>query len=205
MPEIIYELVENIRQLPAFSKYMILTFSIAIEYVLPIFPGDTVVLISGFLNAHGAFDLLDISFAILVGSLLGAVAAYCLGALIAKNPQKYRWALKLTSSLGFIKFSKWYNKWGVIFLLINRFIPGIRSLIFISAGITGISFKKAVIFGCISAILFNGALIGLGYWLGYNTDLIIDYFYRYNAFVYILMGLFGLIIVLYLWMKKRYQ
>lgn len=191
MPDVVTSMVEYIRDLPHLVKLAVLILSVSIEYVFPIYPGDTIVVLAGFLNAHGAMSIFDISVAIVGGSIIGALGAYGLGRFIANNRHKYKWINRLTSSENFIKFNQWYQKWGSAFLLLNRFFSGVRALFFIAAGTARLPLARVLILGCCSAILFNACLIALGFWLGYNAELILKYLYRYNLVLYLLLAIIG--------------
>lgn len=195
--------IEYIANMPILIKIIALIFCVAIEYVFPIFPGDTIVLIAGFLNAQGALDLLEISLAVLIGSLIGALLGYFIGRYITLNPNKCAWVKKLTSEPGFLRFNSWYQKWGSIFLILNRFMPGVRALFFIAAGSARISLFKVIALGVSSALLFNAVLIAAGYWLGNNTELLLSYFYRFNLIAYIILGAVVVLLLLLWWQKKR--
>lgn len=203
MQAFLQRVVDYIDQLPVVFKYLALILSVAIEYILPIFPGDTIVLLAGFLKAKEAIGFLEISISVVVGSVLGALLGYGLGRLLKKNHHKYRWVKTFTEAENFDKFNRWYRKWGVIFLLANRFLPGIRALFFIAAGAAQLPMAKVIILGTASAILYNGCLIALGYWLGYNSDLMIQFFYRYNAVAYGLIVLAAAGILAYFLIKRR--
>lgn len=204
MPGFVQQAVEYIRELPLLIKFLALVLSVLMEYIFPVFPGDTIVLLAGFLKAQGAVDLLEITLAVVIGSLLGALFAYSLGVLIAKKRNDWKFLARLLPSATLAKFNLWYRKWGAVFLLLNRFFPGIRALFFVAAGAIRLPIIKVLTLGCLSAILFNGCLILLGYWLGYNADDILMYFYRYNTVAFILLALVvGLFIIYFIWQKKR--
>lgn len=202
MPELVNNAVEFIHDLPIALKMIFLIAAVLIEYLIPIFPGDTIVLIAGFLGAHGALDLWEISVAIIIGSLAGASCAYLIGSLIDRYQDRYPWLKKIISQPGFVSFSRWYQKWGALFLLLNRFFPGIRALFFVAAGTLKIHLGKVLLLGGLAAILFNACLIGLGYWVGFNTDLLIQYFYNYNVVALVLIVLI-IIITIFFWVRKQ--
>lgn len=202
MPAYLQNIVDYVQHLPAITKTLVLIFSVATEYVFPIFPGDTVVLLAGFLNAHGAVDLVEVIIAVIIGSLLGAYLGYQIGRIFLKEPYTYSWARRLATSNGFAQFNTWYQKWGTLFLLFNRFFPGIRALFFMAAGAIGLPLFRVLALGTVSAVLFNACLVLLGYWLGFNAERILDYFYRFNAVAYVLIAI-AIIAGVYWWRKKH--
>lgn len=202
MPHFIEQTIELMRDLPTPIKLIALTLSVVIEYIFPIFPGDTVVLFAGFLNAHAALDLLDISVAIIIGTLIGASISYGLGRLIEKYHHRFRWLSTLIKSDHYRKFSVWYRKWGIWFLLFNRFFPGIRALFFFVAGAEKIHFGKVLLFGGLSALLYNACLVVLGLVLGFKADVIISYFYKFNAIAIIALACVIGGLVFFVWKKN---
>jgi membrane protein DedA with SNARE-associated domain len=197
-------LIEYIRQLPSFIKILVLLFSVAIEYIFPIYPGDTLVVLAGFFSAQDALGIIDVSIAIICGSVAGSIMAYKLGALLIRPKHKYRWVRNLASSPMFTKFNAWYYRYGAYFMIFHRFIPGIKSLFFIAAGSAKLSFTRVMVLGAISAFIYNGCLILLGYWLGFNVELIIDFLYRYALIAYalIILALISGLVVIFLSSRK---
>lgn len=203
MQDFIEQVVTYIRELPSFVKLLVLIVSVMIEYIFPLFPGDTIVLFAGFLNAHEALDLWQISVAVLVGTLIGSSIAYGLGRLIYEYQDQWHRLSQLAKSESYRKFGEWYRKWGVWFLLFNRFFPGIRALFFFVAGAEKITFGKVLLFGGLSAILYSACLFVLGYTLGFKVEVIIRYFYQFNA---IALGALFFVIVsvfVFLWRAAR--
>lgn len=195
--------IDYIGSLPDLLKTVALAFFVFIEYIFPIFPGDTIVLVAGFLNAEGALDIIDFFVAVVAGTVLGAFLGYKIGVFIALNPHKYQWTKKIINSQGFKDFNRWYKKWGVILILINRFIPGIRALFFVAAGSARLNLSMVLSLGLISALIFSAAIFGIGYFLSYNSDLILSFFYRYTSFFYATIALISVFIILVYWWKKR--
>lgn len=203
MPDYLLQAIEFIREMPTVIKFLSLVFCVFIEYIFPIFPGDTIVLMAGFLNAHDAVDLMDILFAILIGSLLGALVAYQIGYALVTKKINSPWLNRILEGETLGKFNYWYQKWGSWFILTNRFFPGIRALFFFAAGINKLSRTRVLILGGISAILFNGCLIALGYALGFKADLILQYFYQYSAAALVLTVLVIAIAGFFVWQNRR--
>lgn len=196
-------LVEHISLWPSVVKLLVLSLSVVIEYIFPIFPGDTIVILAGFLKAKGAIDLKEICFCILVGSLLGSFIAYQAGRFLADNRLGYHWVTRLQTSKAFLAFNHWYRRFGSWFLLFNRFFHGIRAIFFVSAGMIRLPLLQVLLLGGLSAIIYNLCLVLLGYWLGFNVELIVEYLYRYSVIFYILLSISLLVITVYFFRKNR--
>lgn len=201
MKTFLQQFIDYIHDLPEFYKALVLIVSVTLEYIFPPFPGDSIVLIAGFLNAHGAVDFTVAGISVILGSAFGAALGYKLGQVLFKPPYRYQWIRSIAESKGFVLFNRWYKKWGFWVLLFNRFLHGVRALFFIAAGAFGLPFYKTIFLNIISTIMFNGSLFGLGYWLGYNTDRILAFFYGFSTIAVFLVAL--LVGVLYLLIRKN--
>jgi membrane protein DedA with SNARE-associated domain len=67
------------------------------------------------------------------------------------------------------------RKWGAGIVLVGRVIPGVRTLVSIPAGLVKIPFPKFFIATFIGAYVWCTILIGAGYILGYEWQLISEY------------------------------
>lgn len=203
MPDLLRQIIDYIHELPFVIKMLALTLSVAIEYIFPIFPGDTIVLVAGFLNAYDAITLLEISISVLLGTLIGSSLSYGFGRLIATHKTKSRWIMGLVSHDAYRQFDAWYEKWGAWFLLFNRFFPGIRALFFLLAGMEKKSMALVLFLGGLSAVLFNSILILVGYAVGFNVERILTYFYRWNAVAITSLFIIAIGVLIYFWLRNR--
>ena len=99
-----------------------------------------------------------------------------------------------------IRAENWLRKYGYFLILINRFLPGIRSVISITGGISGLRATRVIIFSLISCALWNFIWISIGYTLGNNWEtaekMISAIFARYNMTIFILFAGFILFLVI---------
>ena len=59
---------------------------------------------------------------------------------------------------------------GAVLLVINRFVPGVRALFFVAAGLAGLPLRAVVGWSVVSSLLWNAALVAVGTWVGWNVD-----------------------------------
>jgi membrane protein DedA with SNARE-associated domain len=67
------------------------------------------------------------------------------------------------------------RKWGAGIVMVGRVIPGVRTLVSIPAGLVKIPFPKFFLATFIGAYFWCTILIGAGYVLGYEWQLISEY------------------------------
>lgn len=106
-----------------------------------------------------------------------------------------------------IRAEEWFRKYGYFLILLNRFFPGIRSVISIAGGISQLKVLRVTLLALISACVWNLIWIILGYSIGTNWDIVKEKMARimfgYNLAILILGGLVVLILILKMVKKKR--
>jgi membrane protein DedA with SNARE-associated domain len=68
-----------------------------------------------------------------------------------------------------------------MYLVFNRFLPALRAFFFLGAGLSRMSAGSVMIYGGISALIWNALLMGAGYAVGSNWDLLRDLVERYTV------------------------
>jgi len=159
-----------------------------VEYVFPPFPGDTVTLFGAFLAATAKWRVAAVLAAVTAGSLAGAAIDYAIGRRLAARPldELSPRRRKLREKIAPIVAR--FERHGAVYLAVNRFLPGVRALIFVAAGAARLPLGRVVAYGAVSALLWNGLLIGAGFAVGENWELLLELLRRYTAAVWIAIG-----------------
>jgi len=140
----------------------ILFFGSFVEYVFPPFPGDTVVIIGAWYAVHGTLSWPLTFAAVILGAVGGAFIDYQVGAFLGRRLDRRaeRWGPLTAERLHQVE--QGYRRWGALLLLANRFLPGIRAFVFLAAGAARIPLGKVLVFGGLSAALWDGLLLSAG-------------------------------------------
>src|SRR5208283_4389676 len=77
----------------------------------------------------------------------------------------------------------WFKKWGSLTVFVCRFIPVIRHLISIPAGIARMNLLKFCVYTVIGATLWNSFLLWLGWKLQQHIHAILPYHTYFDATV----------------------
>lgn len=182
-------------------NYCTITLLMTIESSFVPFPSEVVVPPAAYKASQEESNLnmvLVVLFATL-GALLGALINYYL-ALWLGRPIIY-WFVEsrvgrmcLLSSEKVQKAEDYFAKHGKISTFVGRFIPGIRQLISIPAGLARMSMGSFLLYTGLGAFIWNIILAVVGAVAHGNADLIKQYSKELS---YILFGL-GILFVLYL-------
>lgn len=183
-------------------------FLILIENVFPPIPSEVILLISGFLSSYTSLSVFYMILASTLGSFLGAIILYYIGKIFNKERLK-----KIVNGrLGKILFLKendidkadeWFDNKGNKSVFFCRFVPIVRSLISIPAGMSEMPMGKFIIYTICGSMIWNTVLICLGYRLGSNWEYVLTILDKYQMLVIvILVIIFGYVIIKF-YRKKR--
>jgi len=161
--------LEFLDSLPDLLIYLLLGFSAFMENVFPPAPGDTITAFGAFLVGTNRLNFLPVCFATILGSLVGFMFLFWVGRLLGRRffLERDFWYFKAEDIR---KAEAWFRTYGYILILINRFLPGIRSVISIVSGISGLRTLKVFLLALVSTSLWNLIWIGMGYFLGSNWE-----------------------------------
>ncbi len=195
-------LLAYLHHLPEFLIYIFLGLGSFMENLFPPFPGDLVTVFGAFLIGAGRLTFFGVYVSTTFGSFLGFITLFRLGGWLGRR-YFFRHDYRFFKKDNILKAEAWFKKYGYFIVLINRFLPGIRSVISITGGISGLNTPWVIILSFVSCALWNIIWIALGYALGNNWDTvkaeIASLFARYNLILFILFIVF----VLFLIVKKR--
>jgi membrane protein DedA with SNARE-associated domain len=115
-------------------------------------------------------------FAATLGAYLGAVIFYYLGFWVGEERTiRVLSKLPLVDRDDFEKAAGWFHKHGAGAIFFGRFIPAVRSLISLPAGAARMHFGTFTVYTLAGSFLWNAALVGGGYALGTQYELIDEY------------------------------
>lgn len=183
-------------------------FLILIENVFPPIPSEVILLISGFFSSYTSLSVFYMILASTLGSFLGAIILYYIGKIFNKERLK-----KIVNGrLGKILFLKendidkadeWFDNKGNKSVFFCRFVPIVRSLISIPAGMSEMPMVKFIIYTICGSMIWNTVLICLGFRLGSNWEYVLTILDKYQMVVIvILVIIFGYVIIKF-YRKKR--
>ncbi len=197
--------LDSLNSLPDFIIYFFLGLSAFVENVFPPIPGDTITAFGAFLVGTKRLNFFSVYFSTTLGSLAGFMFLFWVGSLLGRRffIERDYWFFKAE---GIIRAEEWYRKHGYFLVLLNRFFPGIRSVISIAGGISKLRAFKVAWLALISSCVWNLIWIAFGYTLGNNWETARDkmsyFLVRYNIAILILLGLVFVCFVVKKTMKK---
>jgi len=191
--------------LPNGFVYILLGASAFVENVFPPIPGDTITAFGAFLVGTRRLSFGGVYIATLAGSLAGFMFLFWIGRLLGRRffiERDYRFFK--AQDIG--RAEEWFKRYGYFLVLLNRFFPGIRSVISIAGGISRLRVFKVALLALISAAVWNLIWMLIGYSIGNNWETVKEklayIMFRYNIAILVFLGMAGAIF-LFKMMKKR--
>ncbi|CAI1837719.1 DedA family protein [Serratia proteamaculans] len=168
-------------------------------------PGDSLLLLSGALIAKGVMAFVPTLIILTVAASLGCWLSYLQGRWLGHTNLVKGWLLQLPAQYH-QRAHNLFNRHGLMALVIGRFLGFVRTLLPTMAGISGLNSTRFQLFNWLSAVVWVGSVVGLGY--AFSQIPLVK---RYESQVMtglmilplllLLVGLLGAMLVV--WRKKR--
>ncbi len=186
--------------------YIGILLLIALENIFPPVPSEVILTFGGFMTTTTDLTITGVVIASTIGSVLGAVVLYGIGLLLdVENLEKIvdRWGhiLRLTRD-DLYKADAWFDKFGSWTVFFCRFVPLIRSLISIPAGMANMNFFLFLILTTVGTFIWNIVLINLGASVGDSWDTIVGYMDVYSNIAYVVIVIIFVVFV-FIFIKSR--
>lgn len=188
-------------------SYFGIFFLIFIENIFPPIPSEIILLLSGFMTSYTNLNVLLMIIFSSLGSLLGAILLYYIGKILNKDRLKKI----VRGKIGKVLFLKekdidkadiWFNNKGNKSVFFCRFVPIVRSLISIPAGMSEMPMVKFIVYTFCGSLIWNTVLIRLGHTLSDNWSIMLDILDKYKIIAIVIM-LCIFIYVLYRFYKNK--
>ncbi len=161
-------------------------------------PGDTVVLLSGFLASRDVLNLFIVILTASLGAIIGDNIGYFIGKKFGEP-----FLLKYGKKFGFKKeyldkSHEFFERFGGMAIVLGRFTSIVRTFVPVVAGISEMSYRKFLFYNVLGAVLWACVFSIAGYVFGKNLDMLIKYVgLGGTILIVILVGLIGFFVVLY--------
>ncbi|MEV0617442.1 DedA family protein [Nonomuraea sp. NPDC050404] len=150
--------------------------AIALENLFPPLPSEVILPLAGFTASQGEMDLVEVLIFTTLGSVIGALALYWVGALLGRER-----TLAIAGKLPLIKLSDiekteaFFHRHGGKTVFFGRMIPIFRSLISIPAGVERMPLPMFTLLTTAGSLIWNTIFVMAGYLLGEQWHLVETY------------------------------
>ena len=162
--------------------YALVAVATLLEYLIPILPSELLPTLCAIVTAAADWSFTPLVLAGAVGSTIGGLLDYAVGRYMVstshdtwlhrlfRRPAAARWVEQLTRS--FERYGTWY-------ILINRFLPPIRMVLFVVAGMAKLPAGKVTVAAFIGAVVWMLTIVAVGAVLGFQLEAAMVWLTRY--------------------------
>lgn len=147
-------------------------------------PEDVVLISGGMLAARGITDMMVVNFVCFAGVMLGDGTMFMAGRRFGPALKKGRLVRRLLSEKTDAKVARVFHKYGDKVIFMARFMPGLRTPIFITAGTYGVPFWKFALLDGTAALLSVPLWIWVGHFFGSNLEVLEDKIRQFQYGIY---------------------
>ena len=203
MQDFIIEMMNNFGYFGVF-------FLIALENVFPPIPSEVILLFGGFMTTYTKLNIIGVIIAATLGSLLGALVLYYIGKILNKERLKKIVSGKIGKILrlkeeDIEKADSWFDTKGQKTVFFCRFIPIVRSLISIPAGMSEMKMRKFLIYTILGSLIWNSVLTIAGSIASKNWESLLGKFDKYSHLVLILLVIIFIVFIVVFYKKKTHR
>lgn len=172
--------------------YLGIGLLILIENVFPPIPSEVILTFGGLMTTRTNLTVLGVIISATIGSLLGAIVLYLIGKILNKDrlikivESKYGRLLRVKRK-DIESADKWFLEKGTGTVFFCRFIPVVRSLISIPAGMSEMSMVKFIIYTVVGSAIWNTVLVCVGAFAGSQIDNILNILDNVSHIILILL------------------
>lgn len=187
--------------------YLGICLLILIENLFPPIPSELILTFGGFMTINSSMTIIGVIIAATIGSLLGAIALYYIGKILNKKRlikivnSKYGKLLRVKTK-DIEMADRWFETKGIKTVFYCRFIPVVRSLISIPAGMSEVPMIKFITYTVFGSLIWNTVLVLVGVFAGNKKDIIVDFIDKFSYFIVFIIVL-AFIILVYKFYKSR--
>jgi membrane protein DedA with SNARE-associated domain len=170
--------------------------AIALENLFPPLPSEVFLPLAGFAASRGELSLVAAIVWTTIGSVVGALALYGLGAALGRNRLRAIADRMPLVDVGDIdKAEAWFARHGAKAVFFGRMVPLVRSMISVPAGVERMSLPLFLGLTAAGSLIWNSVFVVAGYLLGENWHIVESYAGILSKVVLVLIAIAAVVFV----------
>lgn len=187
--------------------YVGIALLIAIENIFPPIPSELILTFGGFMTTYTSMNIWMVTLSATAGSAAGAAVLYGVGRLLpAEKMDGFlgRWGHVFGLKKGDVERAEgWFNRKGTSAVFFCRFVPLVRSLISIPAGMARMRKGRFLLYTTLGSAIWNVVLVTLGAFAGAGWERINQYMNLYSYVALALMAAGGAVFAVWFSRKRK--
>jgi membrane protein DedA with SNARE-associated domain len=152
----------------------------------------------GYANVHAMFALA------MFGVLLGDAAIFMLGHHYGARILQWRFVARVLTPERYAKVQEKFDRYGNRMLFFARFLPGMRTTVYLTAGTTHrVSFLRFLLIDTLAALISVPFWVYLGFFGADNHEWLVMWIQRGQTSLWVLVGILVLVVLVSWWRHRR--
>ena len=182
--------------------YLMLSLLILVENLFPPIPSEAILPLAGYGVFRGTLSLVPAVLAATVGSVVGAVILYVVGRYGGRPVLLRYGSILRLDERKLDRADEWFDRHGPKIVFFGRFLPGLRSVVSIPAGMSEMPWRTFILLTAAGSALWNVALIGAGALLGERWHAAAEWVDRFDIVVLAAL-VAGIVIIAAMYVRRR--
>ena len=188
--------------------YVGIALLIAIENLFPPIPSELILTFGGFMTTYTSMNIWIVALSATIGSVVGAIILYGVGRVLPAEKMDRFLGGKWGRALGFKKgdvarANSWFSRRGTSTVFFCRFIPLVRSLISIPAGMARMRRGRFLLYTTLGSAIWNVVLVALGAFAGAGWERVSKSMNLYTYIALAVMAVGGVCFVVWISKKRK--
>ncbi len=188
--------------------YVGIALLIAIENLFPPIPSELILTFGGFMTTYTSMNIWIVALSATIGSVVGAIILYGVGRVLPAEKMDRFLGGKWGRALGFKKgdvarANSWFSRRGTSTVFFCRFIPLVRSLISIPAGMARMRRGRFLLYTTLGSAIWNVVLVALGAFAGAGWERVSQSMNLYTYIALAVMAVGGVCFVVWISKKRK--
>ncbi|HGO8668575.1 TPA: DedA family protein [Neisseria meningitidis] len=166
-------------------------------------PEDLTLVTGGVISGMG-YTNPHIMFAVgMLGVLVGDGIMFAAGRIWGQKILRFKPIARIMTPKRYAQVQEKFDKYGNWVLFVARFLPGLRTAVFVTAGISRkVSYLRFLIMDGLAALISVPVWIYLGEYGAHNIDWLMAKMHSLQSGIFVILGI-GATVVAWIWWKKR--
>jgi len=200
--KLLLNLLEFITPYGTYSYFVMFAILIACGFGFPM-PEDIVLITGGILSARGITDIWIVNIVCMFGVLMGDGTVFFLGRRYGHRIKTFPVIRKILNEKTDKRVEHIFRKYGKKVIFFARFMPGLRTPIFMTGGIYRVSPWTFLLLDGFAALISVPVWIHVGYLFGKNLEELEKKMQEFQFGIYAILALLLILIVVISRLKKK--